>query len=47
VIETGGIGCDIHPAVPNLKALHPYLTDRWRDIIIQRGPTWRHSSRPA
>lgn len=37
VIETGGIDCDIHPAVPNLKALHPYLSDHWRDIIIQRG----------
>ena len=35
VIETGGIDCDIHPAVPNLKALHPYLSDHWRDIIVQ------------
>ena len=37
VIETGGIDCDIHPSVPNLKALYPYLTDHWRDIIVQRG----------
>src|SRR3954469_6604373 len=37
VIETGGIDCDLHPAVPNLKALHPYLSDHWRDIVIQRG----------
>lgn len=37
VIESGGIDCDIHPSVPNLKALHPYLTDHWRDIIVQRG----------
>src|ERR1700735_373324 len=37
MIESGGIDCDIHPAVPNLKALHPYLTDHWRDIIVQRG----------
>ena len=36
-IVTGGIDCDIHPAVPNLKALHPYLSDHWRDIIVQRG----------
>ena len=36
-IEPGGIDCDIHPAVPNLKALFPYLTDHWRDIAIQRG----------
>jgi hypothetical protein len=37
LIEPGGIDCDIHPAVPNLKALHPYLSDHWRDIIVQRG----------
>ena len=37
VIETGGIDCDLHPAVPNLKALYPYLSDHWRDIAIQRG----------
>ena len=37
VIETGGIDCDLHPAVPNIKALHPYLSDHWRDIVIQRG----------
>ena len=36
-IETGGIDCDIHPSVPSLKALYPYLTDHWRDIIVQRG----------
>ena len=27
----------MHPAVPNLKALHPYLSDHWRDIVVQRG----------
>ncbi len=37
LIEPGGIDCDIHPSVPSLKALHPYLSDHWRDIIIQRG----------
>ena len=46
VIETGGIDCDIHPAVPNLKALFPYLTDHWRDIVVQRGTNhlWRNPS---
>lgn len=33
----GGIDCDIHPAVPNLKALLPYLSDHWRDSAVQRG----------
>jgi uncharacterized protein len=37
VIQPGGIDCDLHPAVPNIKALHPYLSDHWRDIVIQRG----------
>jgi hypothetical protein len=37
VILPGGIDCDIHPAVPSLKALHPYLSDHWRDTIVQRG----------
>jgi hypothetical protein len=36
-IEPGGIDCNIHPAVPNLKALLPYLSDHWRDIVVQRG----------
>ncbi|HUD60103.1 MAG TPA: hypothetical protein VMQ99_11435, partial [Acetobacteraceae bacterium] len=37
LIEPGGIDCDIHPAVPNLKALLPYLSDHWHDIVVQRG----------
>ena len=37
LLEPGGIDCDIHPAVPNLKALHPYLSDHWRDVVVQRG----------
>lgn len=37
VIESGGIDCDLHPAVPNLKALYPYLSDQWRELSITRG----------
>ncbi|HEX2217028.1 MAG TPA: amidohydrolase family protein [Xanthobacteraceae bacterium] len=36
-LEPGGIDCDIHPAVQNLKALLPYLDDHWRDMALQRG----------
>ncbi len=36
-VELGGIDCDIHPAVPGLKALLPYLADHWRDSAVQRG----------
>src|SRR6201996_1084508 len=35
--ELGAIDCDLHPAVPNLKALLPYLSDHWRDSAVQRG----------
>ena len=31
------IDCDVHPAVPSLRALMPYLDDYWRDAIAQRG----------
>lgn len=27
----GAIDCDVHPALPGLKALFPYLPDHWRD----------------
>lgn len=33
----GGIDCDLHPALPALKSLLPYLDDHWRDAVIQRG----------
>jgi predicted TIM-barrel fold metal-dependent hydrolase len=37
VTAPGGIDCDIHPSVPSLKALLPYVEDHWRDIIETRG----------
>jgi predicted TIM-barrel fold metal-dependent hydrolase len=33
----GAIDCDIHPSVPNIEALLPYMSDHWRDTISQRG----------
>ncbi|MSO75289.1 MAG: amidohydrolase [Alphaproteobacteria bacterium] len=36
-IPPGGIDCDIHPAVPGLGALLPYLADHWRESVVQRG----------
>ncbi len=41
--KTGGylgyapIDCDIHPAVPDMKALLPYFDDYWRENIVSRG----------
>jgi uncharacterized protein len=37
VASLGGIDCDIHPVLPALKSLLPYLDDHWRDAVIQRG----------
>src|SRR5205814_10248687 len=35
----GGVDCDLHPAVPHLTSLLPYLTDYWRDQVTTRGMT--------
>ena len=37
IAEFGAIDCDIHPAVPNMRALLPYLDEYWRDAIVSRG----------
>jgi uncharacterized protein len=36
-LERGCIDCDIHPAVPGMDALLPYLRGHWRDSVVQRG----------
>jgi len=36
-LERGGIDCDIHPAVPGMDALLPYLGGHWREAVVQRG----------
>jgi predicted TIM-barrel fold metal-dependent hydrolase len=33
----GAIDCDIHPGVPGIKTLLPYMDDHWRDAFILRG----------
>ena len=35
----GGVDCDLHPAVPHLTSLLPYLNDYWRDQVMTRGMT--------
>src|SRR5437762_12094609 len=32
----GGVDCDLHPAVPHLSSLLPYLNDYWRDQVTTR-----------
>ncbi len=31
------IDCDLHPSMPGLPALMPYLDDMWRETIVRRG----------
>ena len=33
----GAIDCDIHPSIPSIDALLPYMPDTWREIIQIRG----------
>jgi uncharacterized protein len=35
--DDAAIDCDVHPAVPNLKALFPYLDEYWRESFLERG----------
>ena len=35
-IIAGGVDCDLHPAVPHLTSLLPYLNDYWRDQVTTR-----------
>ena len=37
ISTAGAIDCDIHPAVPDFKALMPYLSDYWRESLATRG----------
>jgi len=34
---TAPIDCDVHPTVPSLSALLPYLDELWRDTVVRRG----------
>ena len=31
------VDCDVHPIVPGLSALLPYLDDHWRETVVRRG----------
>jgi uncharacterized protein len=31
------IDCDVHPVVPGMAALLPYLDDHWREAVVRRG----------
>ena len=33
----GAIDCDIHPTVPGIKALLPFMDDYWQEAFVSRG----------
>lgn len=33
------VDCIVHNNVPSIEVLYPYLTDHWRDYVIERGVT--------
>ncbi len=37
MVPDAPIDCDVHPVMPSLKALMPYLDDMWRDMVVRRG----------
>jgi predicted TIM-barrel fold metal-dependent hydrolase len=46
-LTTGAIDCDVHPQVPDFKALFPYLEPYWRDSFVERGiPGFESNSYP-
>jgi predicted TIM-barrel fold metal-dependent hydrolase len=36
-VQTSGVDCDVHPAVPGMAALLPYLDEMWREMVVRRG----------
>ena len=36
-ITAGAIDCDIHPGVPGIGTLLPYMDEHWRDAFVLRG----------
>ena len=37
MLTTGAIDCDIHPGVPGIKTLLPYMSAHWQSAFIERG----------
>jgi predicted TIM-barrel fold metal-dependent hydrolase len=37
VTNPAPIDCDIHPVVPGISTLLPYLDDHWRETVVRRG----------
>jgi uncharacterized protein len=33
----GFIDCDVHPDIPSVAALVPFLDDYWAELVVMRG----------
>jgi uncharacterized protein len=36
-VDTSTVDCDVHPVVPSMAALLPYLDEMWREMVVRRG----------
>ena len=36
-MQSGAIDCDVHPSVPNIAALTPFMEPYWREQVSVRG----------
>jgi hypothetical protein len=41
-----GVDCDVHPTVPGMHSLLPYLDDHWRESVIEREVNLESQSYP-
>ena len=35
--QAAPIDCDVHPIVPGLASLLPYMDEHWRETVVRRG----------
>ena len=42
----GGIDCDVHPTVPSMKVLLPYLDEHWQEAMVEREVNLESQSYP-
>ncbi len=41
-----GVDCDVHPTLPGMRTLLPYLDDHWREAVIEREVNLESQSYP-
>ncbi len=36
-VDASAVDCDVHPVVPGMAVLLPYLDEMWRELVVRRG----------